>query len=845
MANLRGSYPGQPRYAGGPLPYTDEELFGSGPQRPLRGPHLRQVAFPLGGIGTGCVSFSGSGQLVDWELFGRPNKGYRPDYSFFHLYAQEQGEPAVYRVLEGRLQPPYEGWSHGSQVFRGMGFGPPLQFGSGLAHMAECSFTGYFPFCRVDLADPRVPVRVSTEAWSPFIPLNDRDSSLPVAVFTVTLTNCSPRPVCTTVALGLQNVLGWPRIGQSTSHWVEGAGWHGIAMSTEKHAPDAPRYGTLALVTPDPEVTWQLRFASTQWFEAAESLVDEFGATGEFAGPREPHTSGDGEGEVAQLGLKAELAPGESVRRTFVMAWLMPNYEKYWGPADDRGQVWKTYHGRQWTDAEAVAQYTVQHLARLEQETRQFADAFFASTLPTHVLEAISSQMAILRTPTVTRLPDGTLYGWEGCHASEGCCEGSCTHVWSYVQTIAHLFPHLERQMRAMDYDLNLRPEDGHMQFRMALPPGTHSAHDFHAATDGQMGGVLRTYREWQLSGDDRWLSRLWPLVKRALEYAWKEWDRDQDGLLEGIHHNTLDIEFHGPETMCGSMYLAALRAGEEMARYLGDQASADHYRRVFESGRRLSDERLFNGEYYEQQVTPGDDAPYQFGPGCLCDQLLGQWHALQYGLGELYDPEHMRSALASVYRYNMRTDFYEQQNPHRVYALNGDKGLLICTWPHGGRPKRSMPYSFECQIGYEVPVGAHLLSLGYLREGLTICKAIRDRHDGLERNPYNEFECGSHYARSMANYSYLLALSGWRYAAPSRTMMLNPLIAADDFRCFFSVEGAWGVVGQRRTAEGGRIVTVQVLAGALRLERVVAGEDTLEVPGTRIAAGETWSCEC
>jgi len=800
------------------------------------GEYLREIAFPLGGIGTGCMSLSGSGQLVDWEIFNRPNKGYRPDYSFFMLFAQaEDGEP-VFRVVEGRLQPPYQGYSHGAQPYRGYGFGPPREFGSGFLRMAECAFTGYFPFAGIDFADENVPVSVSTEAWSPFIPLNVDDSSLPIAIFNVKLTNVTDKPVKTTIALGLQNIIGWPQIGQSLNQWVEQGDYRGVVMTTEKHDPDSPRFGTMALLTPDEDVTYQLRFAETRWFARSESLMDEFGVTGEFTGPKESAVSPDGQGHIAQIGLKANLEPGESATRTFVLAWLMPNFEKYWGGGS---QAWKTYQGGKWESAEAVAGYAIKNMPRLESDTRSFADAFFSSTLPVYVLDAISSQMSILRTPTVTRLPDGTLYGWEGCHADSGCCEGSCTHVWTYAQTVAYLFPQLERGMREVDYAMNLRADDGHMQFRMQLPPGTPAGHRGHAAADGQMGGVLRTYREWQISGDDEFLKRLWPSVKKALEYAWVDWDKDRDGLLEGVHHNTLDIEYHGPETVCGSMYLAALLAGEKMARYLGDDESADEYHRVFESGSRLTDETLFDGEYYYQRIPEGVDAPFQFGHGCICDQVLGQWHARMYGLGNIFDPENVRSALSSVFRYNFRDDLLAHHNPHRVYAINDDKGLLICTWPKGGRPKMSLTYAFECMIGFEYQVGAHLIYEGFLREGLSVCKAIRDRHDGLKRNPYNEFECGSHYARSMSNYAYLLALSGFRYSAPEKTLYFNPVIRQNDFRGFFSVEGAWGIIHQRKAVDGNAI-TIQVIAGELNLQKLVTGEKEILVGDIQLTGGKS-----
>jgi uncharacterized protein (DUF608 family) len=827
----------QPRKTGRAVPFSDDELFDFDPQEPKTGEYLNEIAFPLGGIGSGCISLSGRGELVDWEIFNRPNKGYRPDHTYFVLHAKPaDGEP-VFRVMEGRLQPPYQGWAHGAQQFRGFGFGPPFVFGAGFLRFAGCSFTGDFPFCTVSLSDDTVPVSVDIEAWSPFIPLDDEASSLPVAIFSITVRNTTDEPVDATVALGLQNIVGWPEIGGGRIEYIDEGPYRGLVMTTEKHAEDSPRYGAMALLTPDDDTTYQLRCEIGGNFGPTESLMDGFGNTGLFNGPTDPRVAGDGAADVGHLGLQAQLKPGASARRTFVLSWMMPNFELYWGA--NQGQTWRTYHANTWGDAVAVGEHTITNMASLWRRSRTFADTFDASTVPSYVKEAISSQAAILRTPTVTRLPDGTVHGFEGCHASAGCCPGSCTHVWTYAQTIASLFPGLERGMREIDFATDLR-EDGHMQFRMPLPPGTKADHGFHAAADGQMGNVLRTYREWQICGDDAWLQKMWPSVKRALEYAWVDWDADRDGLLEGVHHNTLDIEYHGPDTVCGSMYLAALRAGEEMARYLGDDEAADEYRRVFESGSNLSDEQLYDGEYYFQEIPEGVDAPYQYGHGCIVDQVLGQWHARMYGLGNIYDIEHVRSALSSVYRYNFRDDFYAHHNPHRVYALNDDRGLLICTWPKGGRPERSVYYAFECMIGFEYQVGAHLIYEGFLREGLSVCKAVRDRHDGYRRNPYNEFECGSHYSRSMANYSYLLALSGFRYSAPTRTLYFEPVLLEDEFCCFFSVDRAWGSI-TRATTERGNSIAISVTEGELALDAIVYNGERVGCPGTLIGAGTQW----
>ena len=186
----------------------------------------------------------------------------------------------------------------------------------------------------------------------------------------------------------------------------------------------------------------------------------------------------------------------------------------------------------------------------------------------------------------------------------------------------------------------------------------------------------MKVYLDWQLSGDEAFLEELWPRVKRAIAFAWIPggWDADRDGVLEGVQHNTYDIEFYGPNPLCGIYYLGALRAVEEMARAMGDEATRAESAGLFESGRAWIDANLFNGEYYIQQVQgqPRDriragaaehdglrrsptNPEYQMGEGCLVDQLVGQYLADVAGLGPLVDPAHSRNTLESIYRYNYK----------------------------------------------------------------------------------------------------------------------------------------------------------------------------------------------
>lgn len=797
------------------IPYTHDELFSVGKSRVYTGRQLDEIAFPLGGIGTGMISLGGWGQLRDFEIFNKPDKGLMFQYTFFTLYARQGEESPVTRVIQGPV----------GGTYTGTGSGVTRLDGSGLSHMRECQFTGEFPFARIDFDDPKMPLQVSMEAFNPFIPLNDKDSSLPAAIFLFHLSNPTSEPVEAVLFANLENKVGHPEPGKGVIEFREGESVSGLMMTTKKHDSDSPRYGSMTLTTTWRELNVQTHWLRGGWFDSLHSFWDQVSLEGQLEENRDPAEADDGRTDVGSIGLKIKLQPGEKVTLPVMITWYIPNFEKYWG----RGEhpVWKNYYASLFSDAFDLAEYIGSNLDRLESETRLFKDSLFESTLPEPVLDAVSSQISILKTTTCLRMPNGTFYGFEGCHPGAGCCIGTCTHVWNYAQALPYLFPALERSIRDADYEYNLTDE-GRMTFRMPLPLGTMASGGFHPAGDGQMGGIMKVYREWLLCGDDEWLRKLWPKVKMALEYAWKNWDPDKDGVMEGVQHNTYDIEFHGPNTMMGSFYLGALRAAEEMARHLGEQEKADEYRAIYESGRAWMDEHLFTGEWYRQEVRPEGtqlDVPienwpkYQYGDGCLSDQMIGQWYARILGLGDLFDPDHVRETMASIFKYNWKHDLSEHPNPQRIYALNDESGLLLCSWPSGGRPDLPFVYSDEVWCGIEYQVAGHLIYEGLVEEGLAVVKGVRDRHDGTRRNPWNEFECGSHYARSMASYSVLLALSGFHYSAPEKRISFAPCIHEEDFACFFSVDSGWGMYRQQ-IAEDAKVM-IEVRSGILSLQEV------------------------
>lgn len=775
------------------------------------GEQLANIAFPVGGIGTGCVSFGGWGQLRDWEIFGRPGKGNTFNFSFFSMYAKPEGGQGFARVLQGPMHGPLTGTGSGH-------YGRAI--GAGLPHFRSNTFAGEYPFGRVDLQDNDFPLKVSVEAFNPFIPLDDYNSGLPAAIFFIHAKNPGRKKVSAVLYASLENRVGHPEPGMNVNSKKKDNNVQGIMMTSEKYDASSPKFGSMALATTRQNTSIMTRMQNMQWFDGLTWFWDRV-SEGKMLELNDATPTKDGETNIGVISMKFELKPKESITIPIIIAWHFPNNPSSWCSCTDKscsGPVWKNYYSTKFANAWAVAEYIGKNLCMLEKRSRAFQKGLFESTYPASVLDAAVSQISTLKTPTCLRLEDGTFWGWEGTCDDTGCCAGTCSHVWNYTQAMPYLFPAVERTAREADYKYTLR-DKGRMLFRQTLPPGDKVAETMPPAADGQMGNVLRFYRDWKICGDDNWLRQWWHKVRESLEFAWVHWDADKDGVMEGVQHNTYDIEFYGPNTMMGSLYLAALRAGEEISNYLGETEKAKEYREIYKRGRKWMDKNLFNGEWYEQKVIPGaienvpkdfpvvinkDNIPkdgempkYQYGKGCLSDQLLGQWCAYMFGLGDLFEPKNIKKTAQSIFRYNFKEEFFHYANPQRIYAQDADSGTLLCSWPRGGRPEFPFPYSNEVWTGIEYAVAALLIYAGYIKEGLLVTKAARDRHDGTRRNPWDEYECGHHYARAMSSYSLLLALSGFQYSAPNGHIGFEPKLNAEKFKTFFSVSSSWGLFQQ------------------------------------------------
>ena len=812
-----------------------------------QGERAKEISFPLGGIGSGSLGLSGSGRLIDWELYNRPNKQSDNYFSHFAIKTEADGELLDARVLHGDLPPGHMGniryRHHG-----GYGFGPNRSTLAGVPHFESLTFQGEFPIAKLAFADLKFPGSLSMTAFNPFVPLNDKDSSIPSAFFDLELTNTTERVLDYTLCFTVSNPF---MDEQRVSRYSQAQNCHMIKLSSTGYAANDSKYGDLTIATDCEDVSYQEYWYRGAWFDNLEMYWNDFTTIGKFKNRTYDGAQSKAVPEHTDhstLAAHLKLSPGEKRSVRFVLSWSFPNVVNDWNPqpcsctegnCDPKvHNSWTNYYATLFPNSTASAAYSLQHWDRLYRETLLFKEALFSSTLPPAVLDAVSANISILKSPTCLRLTDGSFYGWEGCLPDQGSCEGSCTHVWNYAYALPFLFPALERSMRDLDFRYNQR-EDGRMSFRLQLPIG-RAANNYRACADGQFGGVMKTYRDWKICGDTAWLKRNWQAVKNSIEYAWADtnedrWDADKDGVLEGRQHHTLDMELFGPNAWLNGFYLGALKAGAEMAEALGEMDTASEYRTLFNRGKAWTDEHLFNGSYYHQIVDVKDQSllasydasamnhywneekqemKYQIVDGCGVDQVVAQWHANISGLGEIFDPEQTKSALQAIYQHNFKKSMQNVFNPCRIYSLNDEAGVMICDWPEGTqKPAVPLTYAQETMNGFEYQAAIHMIQEGLVDEGLEIVEAIRDRFDGYKRNPWNEYECGSNYARSMASYALIPTLSGFEFDMAQGMIGFNPVLQAADFQCFWSLDSGWGIF--RKSVEG---VSLCVLYGELTL---------------------------
>jgi hypothetical protein len=835
------------------LSCTSREPFTAGPAGEFNtiysGDHLNRIAFPMGGMGAGMVCLEGTGCISHVSVRHKPDVFNEP---FMFGAIAVRGLENGAKILEGPVPKrkifgaPYTGNGSSTSSY-------------GFPRFEEATFLARFPFAMVSLKDGDLPLEVSIRGWSPFIPGDEDHSSLPVAALEYTFINRADSALEMMFSYHSENFMRirnnneWGITYEEEGHSIQRIE-NGFVLS-QSCFPDKPHYkGDFAISTLEDALV-DYRWFRGGWYDARTQLwkeIEQLNPTLDTA--RAGSTA-------ASLYVPFRLEPGASRTIHLLMSWYVPHSDQRFGgippvstelacdpstgccSADYTAQFYEPWYSERYRDVFDLTSSWRSGYHQLMEESMRFSETFFDSDLPPEVLEAVSANLSILKSPTVLRQRNGNLWAFEGCFDSGGgCCFGSCTHVWNYAQAIPHLFPGLERTLRETEFRVS-QDAEGHQNFRSALPiQGTD--HDWHAAADGQLGGIMKVYRDWRISGDTEWLRRLWPKIKQSYSYCVATWDPRGKGILEEPHHNTYDIEFWGPDGMCTSIYLGASLAMSRMAGALGEEGAP--YDQLLQRGVAYMEDSLYNGEYFIQRTTwrglrtpaPDESAraawninyseealeilqkegpKYQYGNGCLSDGVIGAWFDAVCGLPPFLDPSKVKSHLDAVYRYNFRTDLTDHVNPQRSgFAQGDDGGLLLCTWPAADQPSLPFVYSNEVWTGIEYQVASHLMMMGEVEQGLDIVREARRRYDGRVRNPFNEYECGHWYARALSSYALLQGLTGLYYDAVERTLHIDSRIG-NDFQCFISTETGYGLAGLRKGEP-----FLEVVSGTIEIDQII-----------------------
>ncbi|MDE6398692.1 MAG: hypothetical protein K2L51_05170, partial [Clostridiales bacterium] len=614
-----------------------------------KGDKTREIIFPLGGIGSGSIGLAGNGELVDWEIQNNPCKGTLNGYSHFAVRVKTPDGKIDARVLQGDHTKDLMGqYGRRGNVCYGYGFGVDPMLMAGFRHFRDYTFRGEFPIAEISFKDKSFPCLLKLTAFNPFIPHCEDDSSIPAAFFELDVKNTLDEEIEFTAALSVGNLFN----GLSES-FIKG-NVKGVRMFRVGDKENVA-WGELVIASDHKNVAVQPYWFRGRWQDGIQTFWREF-SDGVKIRPRsygEPavfeHAASR---DMATIEVNTSLKPRAREKIRFIISWNIPKRRADWEPQreeDGKNATWKNYYAVLYSDAIASAMDGLNRWGDLYRRTDEFRRAVHGMKLDPAVIEAAASNLSVLKSATVLRLEDGSLWGFEGLGECWGSCMGTCTHVWGYEYALPFLFPKLSRTTSELDYKHNLFP-DGAMSFRLPLPVGQKTGM-YLPCVDGQFVSVMRVYREWKLSGDTEWLKAIYPLVKRSVRYAWDKdtvfgWDRDCDGVLEGRQHHTLDMEMFGPSAWLEGIYIAALEASARMADEMNDKEFAAFCRKLRENGKKWTEEHLFNGEYYMQKVDLGDrellrryngdeywneetgEIKYQIGEGCNIDQLLGQWHA-------------------------------------------------------------------------------------------------------------------------------------------------------------------------------------------------------------------------
>jgi uncharacterized protein (DUF608 family) len=756
--------------------------------------HKPRSGVSLGGLGCGWFEIRQDGSFYNWNIFnnrpvarGSHFREERQTVLFFLLRYQVEGERPRIRLLEIEE-------SHDSA---GLSCHEYQYIFPWIEAVDRIEFDATIPFAKLSYHAEGLPFEIEMTAWSPFIPFDAKNSSLPVANFDFNIKSIGDRPVHASLVASLRNCAGYD-VQQKfwTSRPLDGTKWKGFSMGVEGMDMQLASVGSMGLLSLSEEsrsyVGWGHPHQFYERFLREHDIPEHQDSTHlNYADKNgKPYAHGPCYGSI---GVSRDLAPGESFEHSFCMFWDFPNrYARILGDPDKtaiyleqnpdtptstaqnsylEGHFYRNF----FPDDTLLANYAAENIHSLRERTRAFHDAFYNSSLPVHVLDQINAQLNTFRTSSWHTL-SGNFGIIEGLSRDKGYASLYTTDVAMYGAVMAAaLFPELDR--KGLLAHMEHQNKDGsvvhaiNFNFR-TMDPGEASGH--RVDMPGQY--IYMILRDGLTRSDTTFLRTVWPSVIRAFDYILRERDANRDLLpdMEGIMCSYDNFPMYGVAPYVAGQWLAGVSAMLATARILGDIAMEKRCLEVLEKGSKTIEDTTWNGVYY--RLFCGDKGTDE---GCLTDQLLGQWACHLSGLPTFLNPDRVHSALRAILDRNYFPD----------------QGLRNCSWPgdgflHDVAKDCWVDQANTCWTGVEFAFASLLLYEGMPEKAFMIIKNIDDRFRrwGIY---WDHQEYGGHYYRPMSAWSVIPAALGFSICNGVATF--DPKVERTNCRLFFVTTDGYG----------------------------------------------------
>lgn len=776
----------------------------------------------LGGIGTGSIELRKDGLFHNWNIFNNQPFGYGPRHEmdedsmlFFLVRYQVKGMEPRLKIL----QIP-EGYHIGTIPNH-------VNMFPWLSGVAETTYESRYPFVWMTFSDPDMPVDIEMEAWSPFIPHDVKNSSLPAAVFTLSATSKINKPVDVMIVATLRNAVGYD---DPNRYFVSRLEAKGNRKTTEMTCggmdKKSPSYGTMSLSSLSKSTTHHLGWEHRHPYY--ERLIRElkFSNIDDTANRnnRDPKTKKTKAGPrcFSSLGVSKQLPrKGHSLDNTFVLTWDFPNHhgkdaKNVTAGDGSLGAFEGHYHNNFFKSSLDVADYIALNLDSLYDDTLAFNEALYDSTLPEWMLDQINSNLNTFAASA-----------WLNKKGQFGVCEGlTPRQAWGPKGTIdvsiyglcstSALFPELAKNMMLAHADLQKKSGEVSHGFKGGF--GYFDGVDVvHSRLDLPAQYVILALRCFFWTNDKAFLKKIWPSCKATLEYALRERDLNGDGMpdMEGCMCTFDNFAMYGPASFIGTQWLAALSQAVEAAKVLGDKQAAERYGEVFERADKVFESELWNGNYYRlynNTKTKKD----QIDEGCLTDQMIGAWCNHLVGLPPVHQDSRRRKAMRSILRRNRK-----------------HIGISNCSWPED-KFLHPVPddcwddQANACWAGSELAFTSFLFYEGMVKDALHTVHTVDERYRrcGLY---YDHQEFGGHYYRSMSAWGILNGVLG--LTINQNCYGFAPALHESEQKILFGhADGMAHFITQR--TKTGDTVSLEILSG-----KFIAREISLKLPGNSTQA--------